>query len=390
MISVREAKKIVSELNITTKKVEIPLTEAMGFVLSEDILSPINMPPFDQSAMDGYALKYGQGLSYNIVGEVQAGSSMHPKLKHGEAVRIFTGSAVPSDADAIIMQEKTKQKGSKLLIDEKPFKKQNIRPCGEQIKTGEIALKKGTLINPAAIGFLAGLGIEYVSVYEKPNISIIATGNELVRAGNKLKRGQIYESNCIMLESVIKSNGFEIQASFHIKDNYTQTIDTIKQLIKTNKFIIISGGISVGDYDFVGKALAELDVHQLFYKVRQKPGKPIFMGRKGDCTIFALPGNPAASLSCFYEYVLTALKLAAGEKDFSLKKLFLPLVDTYNKKGDRAHFLKAKIIKKGVQILSKQSSAMLFSFAEANALVYIPEDKYFTQKGELVEVHLLP
>ncbi|MDC0230767.1 molybdopterin molybdotransferase MoeA [Aureispira] len=390
MISVQEAKKIVSELNKSKKKVKIPLHKALGFVLSEDILSPIHMPPFDQSAMDGYALRFGEGLSYNIVGEVQAGSALQPRLKHGEAVRIFTGSAVPSDADAVIMQEKTKQKEKKLLIDEQPFNKQNIRPCGEQIKAGELALSKGTSISPAAIGFLAGLGIESVSVFQKPNISIIATGNELVRAGNKLKRGQIYESNAIMLESVMKKNGFEIQSSYHIKDNYKQTVETINKLISTNNFIIISGGISVGDYDFVGKALIELSVHQLFYKVRQKPGKPMFLGTKGGCTIFALPGNPAAALSCYYQYVLTALKHAAGEKDFSLKKLFLPISDNYNKKGDRAHFLKAKIINEGVRILNKQSSAMLFSFADADALVYIPEDKKFTQSGELVEVHLLP
>lgn len=390
MISVKEAKKIVSELNKSTNKVEISLLKAIGFVLAEDILSPIHMPPFDQSAMDGYALRFGEGLSYNIVGEVQAGSAVHPGLQHGEAVRIFTGAAVPSDADAVIMQEKTENKDNKLLIDEQPFKKQNIRPSGEQIKTGELALAKGTPIGPAAIGFLAGLGIESVSVFQKPIISIVATGNELVRAGNKLKRGQIYESNAIMLESVIKNNGFEVQSSFHIEDNYKQTVDTLNKLISTNNFIIVSGGISVGDYDFVGKALFELGVHQLFYKVRQKPGKPMFLGTKGDCTIFALPGNPAAALSCFYQYVLTALKHAAGEKDFSLKKLFLPLLDSYNKKGDRAHFLKAKIVKEGVKVLSKQSSAMLFSFAYADALLFIPEDKKFTQKGELVEVHLLP
>jgi molybdopterin molybdotransferase len=389
MITVSEAKKIISELQPVLRTVQLELEEALGFVLGEDILSPINMPPFDQSAMDGYALKFGTSLTYNLKGEVPAGSSYHPNMKAGEAVRIFTGAAVPDDADAVIMQEKTQQKDEKVIIEAQPKERGNIRPKGEQIEKGTLALEKGAVLTPAAIGFLAGLGVQTVKVVEKPNIGILVTGNELVKAGNDLERGQIYESNGIMLKSVINDNGFEVQSVLHVEDDYNKTLQRLKEQMASNDFLIISGGISVGDYDYVGQALLELGVQQLFYKVRQKPGKPMFLGKMGNCTIFALPGNPAAALSCFYEHVLVALKQAMGDKSFSLKKLFLPLEETYHKKGDRAHFLKGKLTDKGVKFLQKQSSAMLFSFAYADALIYIPEDKMETIAGELVEVHLI-
>jgi len=390
MIKVNEAKKVISELESKQRIVQLKLEEALGFVLAEDIQSPIHMPPFAQSAMDGYALKFGTGLVYNLIGEVPAGSSNHPNMKAGEAVRIFTGAAVPSDADAIIMQEKTQQNDGKVTIEAQPKEGDNIRPQGEQIEKGTLALEKGAVLNPAAVGFLAGLGVQTVNVLEKPNIAIVVTGNELIKAGNELERGQIYESNGIMLKSVINDNGFDVQSVLHVEDDYNKTLQRLKEQIASNDFLIISGGISVGDYDYVGKALIELGVQELFYKVRQKPGKPMFLGKMGDCTIFALPGNPAAALSCFYEYVLMALKQAMGEKGFTLKKLFLPIEKTYHKKGNRAHFLKAKLTDKGVKVLQKQSSAMLFSFAYADALIYIPEDQMETVAGDLVEVHLLP
>ncbi len=390
MITVEQAKERIAKLNPTQRTIQLALKEAMNLVLAEDIFSPIQMPPFDQSAMDGYALKLGDSLRYTVIGEVAAGGANDPSMQAGDAVRIFTGAAVPTDADAVIMQEKTRQKGSELFIEEAPFQGQNIRPLGEQIKKGDLALPKGSLLTPAAVGFLAGLGVAEVRVFQKPKISIVITGSELVQAGKQLERGEIYESNGIMLEAVLRDNGFEAQRLVQLEDDYNTTINTLKKELNDNDFLIVSGGISVGDYDFVGKALIELGVKEIFYKVRQKPGKPMFLGTTETCSVFALPGNPAAALSCFYEYVLTALKQAMGLPNFALQKLFLPLSESYHKKGNRAHFLKAKISNASVQILQKQSSAMLFSFAQADALVYIPEDKMQTEAGDLVEVHLLP
>jgi molybdopterin molybdotransferase len=390
MIEVEAAKLIVRQLNHIPKIIQRPLTASLGYVLSADVLSPISMPPFDQSAMDGYALKLGETLNYKIIGEVQAGSAENPSMKIGEAVRIFTGAAVPTDANAVIMQEKTSLKGSLLAVDELPKLSANIRPLGEQIEKGAIALEKGTELSPAAIGFLAGIGISEVTVFQKPSIAVVVTGDELVSAGQNLKRGQIYESNGIMLANALQQTGFEAPTLVRVKDDYNATKELLKDLLEKQDFVLISGGISVGDYDFVGKALLELGVEQLFYKVRQKPGKPMFLGKTATSVVFALPGNPAAALSCYYQYVLTALKKAVGLPNYALKKVFLPLAKAYQKKGNRAHFLKAKLSKNGVKVLEGQSSAMLFSFAYADALIYIPQDQMQTAAGALVEVHLLP
>lgn len=390
MIEVEVAKSIVRQLSYVPKKIQLPLSASLAYVLSADVLSPIDMPPFDQSAMDGYALRLGQTLDYEIIGEVQAGSSSNPSMEIGEAVRIFTGAAVPTDANAVIMQEKTSVEGKVLRIEALPKLSANIRPLGEQIQKEEIALKKGTELSPAAIGFLAGIGVSEVEVFQKPSIAIVVTGDELVSAGAVLERGQIYESNGIMLANALQQTGFEAATVVRVKDDYDATKKLLKELLEKQDFVLISGGISVGDYDFVGKALLELGVEQLFYKVRQKPGKPMFLGKTATSVVFALPGNPAAALSCYYQYVLTALKKAAGLPNYTLKKIYLPLAKTYLKKGNRAHFLKAKLTENGVAILEGQSSAMLFSFAYADALIYIPQDQMQTEEGALVEVYLLP
>lgn len=390
MIDVEAAKSIVRQLSYVPKIICLPLTASLGYVLSADVLAPIYMPPFDQSAMDGYALTLGKTLEYKITGEVQAGSSENPSMEMGDAVRIFTGAAVPSDANAVIMQEKTTVEGDLLRIDELPKPSANIRPLGEQIKKGEIALEKGTELSPAAVGFLAGIGVSEVTVFQKPSIAVVVTGDELVSAGQVLERGQIYESNGVMLENALQKTGFEVPTVVRVKDDYEATKKLLKELLEKQDFVLISGGISVGDYDFVGKALLELGVEQLFYKVRQKPGKPMFLGKTATSIVFALPGNPAAALSCYYQYVLTALKKAVGLPNYALKKVYLPITKAYLKKGDRAHFLKAKLAENGVERLDGQSSAMLFSFAYADALIYIPKDQMQTEAGALVEVHLLP
>jgi molybdopterin molybdotransferase len=390
MIDVEKAKSIVRQLPYAPKIIQLPLKESLGYVLSTDVLSPICMPPFDQSAMDGYALKLGKTVEYKIIGEVQAGSAANPSMKRGDAVRIFTGAAVPTDADAVIMQEKTRVEGNRLLVEEQPKIFDNIRPLGEQIKKGAVALEKGTELSPAAVGFLAGIGVSEVAVFQKPSVAIVVTGDELVSAEKTLERGQIYESNGLMLANALQKTGFEQPTIVRVKDDYQATKNLLKTLLEKQDFVLVSGGISVGDYDFVGKALLELGVEQLFYKVRQKPGKPMFLGKTATSIVFALPGNPAAALSCYYQYVLTALKQAMGLPNYTLKKIYLPLEKAYLKKGDRAHFLKAKLTTTGVQILDGQSSAMLFSFAYADALIYIPQDQMQTETGALVEVHLLP
>ena len=390
MITVEQAIHIVdSNSRKLNKKKRVSLSEASGYVMAEDVISPIDMPPFRQSAMDGYAVRIHDSEYYHVKGELQAGDGQDVTLQQGDAVRIFTGAPVPNDANAVVVQEKTTVKEQELQVHDEVRLQSNIRPKGEQIQKGENALTKGNVLTPAAIGFLTTLGITEVSVYTKPSIGIIATGNELAEAGNELKHGQIYESNSLMLLTALASLGYQDNEIYKVPDNFNATRNILEEVIKAKDLVLITGGISVGDYDFVGKAIKELEVAQLFYKVKQKPGKPLFFGKKKDTYVFALPGNPAAALSCFYVYVQRCLKLLSGGDAEPLSVNAVSL-SAFNSKGDRAQFLKAFVNKGEVKILEGQSSAMLNTFAVANALLYLPETTKNIQVGDSVSLILIP
>ncbi len=391
MITVEEAFELVRKKISPTNKTETKsVLESTGYVLYKDVFSPINMPPFRQSAMDGYALCLHNNVNYTITDEVKAGDNHHPILKAGEAVRIFTGSAVPDTANSVIMQEKVTKDGDKLLLNSSAVENENIRPFGEQVAEGDLALKKGTKLTPAAIGYLTTLGILEVTVFSKPSIAIVTTGNELIKAGQPLTYGKIYESNSGMLHSALQNLGYSDVSITKVKDDYTSTVNSLEKAISENDVVLISGGISVGDYDFVGKALLELGVEQVFYKVKQKPGKPLFFGKKGKTIVFALPGNPASALSSFYIYVYPSLQKVSGNVDFSLNRITVKSDSDYFKKGNRAQFLKALLKNGKANILEGQSSAMLHTFALANALVYVPADVNNILINDRVEVFCLP
>jgi len=390
MISVEEAKQLIENNIIPNEKIMISLKNAVNYNLSKDVIAPINMPPFRQSAMDGYALRLQNSEAYTVIDEVKAGDSHHPILNNGEAIRIFTGAAVPNTANAVVMQEKVTVENGTLKLQKIVLSEENVRPMGEQVKKGAIALKEGTKLTPAAIGYLASLGITDVEVYKKPTIAIVVTGNELTEPGTSLQYGKIYESNSIMLESTLASLDYTDVSIHKVEDDYINTRNLLNTIINENDLVLITGGISVGDYDFVGKALEELAVEEVFYKVKQKPGKPLFFGKKDNTPIFALPGNPAAALSCFYIYTYPALQKMSGTKNYHLANASAKSTSSFIKKGDRAQFLKAHITNDNVEILEGQSSAMLQTFALANAFVYVSEEQLNIAIGDNVQVIHLP
>ncbi len=389
MISVQQAKTILNNNIPPSKTIELPLLEALNFCLAKDVISEINMPPFRQSAMDGYALNLNDSFNYQLIGEIKAGDSLKFELKPGEAVKIFTGAAVPDSANAVMQIEKTTVSNEILELKESIPLETNIRPLGEQIKKNEIALAKGSILNAAAIGFLAGLGITTVSVYRKPSVGILVTGNELVKPGNALELGQIYESNAIMLHAALLDSGFNNCTSYHVDDDFKNTKNSIEKALQENDILLISGGISVGDYDFVEEALKSLEVETLFYKVNQKPGKPLLVGKKGDQLIFALPGNPAASLTCFYIYVKPILDQISGLSKVESSVLQKELTHGFTVNNTRSQFLKAKIFNNAVSVLSHQQSSMLNTFALSNCLVHLPEGNYELKKGSKVDIYLI-
>lgn len=392
MISVEEAKSRLQAYRPNLNSVELEVKDSVGFVLASDVKSPIDMPPFPQSAMDGYALGPGdkvEGSEFKLVGEIAAGSAERFQLKSNECVRIFTGSAVPESAIAVVQQEWVERDGDTISLTRDVSENQNIRPQGEQMQTGSVALEKGTQITPATVGFLNMLGIRMVEVFRKPSAAILVTGNELVPAGKTLEYGQVYESNAQMLQTALKDEGITSECH-HVKDSLEATKAAIQNAFDNHDLVIISGGISVGDHDHVGTALAELGVEEVFYKVMQKPGKPLYYGLKDGKAVFALPGNPAASLTCYYEYVLPLVRRGFGRNDETLLSLQLPFASGKVSSIGRAQFLKARVENGKVHILEGQSSAMLNTFAQSNALVYAKPNSNQPEVGELVEVHLLP
>lgn len=396
MISVEEAKQIADKTANTIGVLELPLSTASGHYLAEDVFSPIHMPPFRQSAMDGYAVRTdGSMTAFDCITELQAGHSNNLPMEEGEAARIFTGAAVPDDANMVIMQEwvtaDAEKHPYKISVDpnKSPKLADHIRPMGEQIKKGEMALKKGSYLNASALGFLQSLGIIKVKVYQKPRFQLIVTGNELSKAGTPLAYGNVYESNSLSLAKAVQNSGFEMAPPLFVKDDLEDIKKTIAQAVTEADIVVLSGGISVGDHDHVGSALTELDCTPHFYKVKQKPGKPLFHGSIDSTTVFALPGNPAASMTCLYEYVLPHARKRSGAIQCGPKTLQLKLDKPYIKRGDRAQFLKALIKGDKVTVLDKQASSMLASLAAADALIFIPEDRSELAEGELVEVHLI-
>ncbi len=394
MISVEEAYSLILKNAKVLKPSTSSLSDALGSVVAKTILSPIDLPLFNQSAMDGYAFLYSDYANkkqIKIIGEVAAGKAFDKQLISGQGVRIFTGANVPVGADTVVMQEKAAVKDNALVITDTAISKgANIRKTGSQIKRGQIALPKGSLITPGGVGYLAAMGITTMATFPQPKITVVVTGSELKKPGKPLIKGEIYESNSFALESALKSIGINVHKVISIPDSFKQTVTVLRRAINDSDLILVTGGISVGKYDFVGAALTELGVKNIFYKIKQKPGKPLFFGKNDETLVFGLPGNPAAVLSCFYEYVYPAINAMCGKKDVFLRKVKLAITVDYPKKSGLSFFLKGKTSEFTVTPLDGQESYILSSFAVADCLIYLPAEAEAIKAGEMVEVHLLP
>ena len=385
MIQFEEAISIFEENISKGKIIKVSIKDAFGFVLAEDIHSKINMPPFNQSAMDGYAFKHSGINKLNVLGEIKAGDPGLFDLSQLDAVRIFTGAKVPESADTVVMQEHVQSNNNSIELNILPEKGANVRPLGEQFKVKEAVLHKGNYLNEAAIGLLASLGINKLKVYSKPKVAILVTGTELVKPGKSLSEGKVYESNSITLISALKKLNIEKAKAFRVADSLKKTKEKIKSLLEKYDLILISGGISVGEYDFVKEALESNKVKEKFYKVAQKPGKPLWFGKKKNKFVLALPGNPASSLTCFYLYGLPFIRKWMGFENIHLPRKKIKLENQIQNKSGRLEFMKARIEDGNLKILNAQASSMLKSFAICNALVVVPQNPEQTKEGEFIE-----
>jgi molybdopterin molybdotransferase len=393
MISVEEAKKIIHDNTPAPSSVKDVLETACGLVLAKDILAPVDIPTFRQSSMDGYALSFTGWQQYRtlkVTGEVAAGGDASAELLPQNTVRIFTGAPVPPGADTVVMREKVKVEHGCLIIDDSALQAgANIRLQGSEIKTGDLALPANTVLSPASIGFLAMLGLDLVPVFKRPVIHIIVTGKELQKPGVPLTPGQVYEANSFGLSAALKVLGQDTPIIHWADDDLDILKATLENAMNNADIVILTGGVSAGDYDFVPEAAAQCGVQKLIHKIKQRPGKPFFFGVKEKKLVFGLPGNPASVLTCFYEYVTVALTKWM-HKNQELQKKLVPIAVEFKKAAGLTHFLKGNYNGETVMPLQAQESFRLSSFATANCLIKVEEDVLAKKAEDLVEIHLLP
>lgn len=388
MISVQEVFKILEQNAATLAPQRLPLLACLDLVAAEAVTAPVDVPVFDNAAMDGYAIRFddtGQGIPLQVTYTIEAGASGLPHLQPGEAARIFTGAPVPEGADTVVQQEICEVKDRQLSFLQPVSRGSNVRKQGTQTSKGTRVIQPGTAVTAGYIAFLATLGIAELKVFPRPKIGIIVTGKELVPAGQPLRQGQIYESNAVALQAALLKMGIAAVFAECIDDNEAELTRRIADQIREVDVLLITGGISVGDYDFVKPALEKLGVETQFHKVKQKPGKPLYFGRLQGKSVFALPGNPASVLTCFHIYVRPFLETMMGRKSFADRQYGI-LLTRYAKKAGLTHFVKARAENHKVEILSGQPSFQMDAYARANAYAVLRAEQEEFEVGEKVEI----
>lgn len=392
MISVSEARAIIQQHIVTLPPVARMLPDVLGYTIAADVFATVDIPAYPQSSMDGYAFSYTdwqQNKSLQISGEMAAGTKESVPLSSNTAVRIFTGAPVPPGADTVVMQEKVvAEKGILTIQDDQLQAGANVRPKGSEIKVGELALPSGTLLTPAAIGFLAGIGVTEVMVYPSPVVTIIITGNELQRPGQPLQYGQVYDANSFALSAVLQQYGIQQIEVISVPDEIERLNEALSQALQKSDLVLLTGGVSVGDYDFVTRSAKHCGINTQFHKLKQRPGKPLFFGTKGRQMIFGLPGNPSSVLTCFYMYVLPVI-MGMKKTGTGLIQQQVPLSQSYHKTTQLTHFLKGWYGGQTAAPLGAQESYRMRSFAGANCLIEIKEKAERVEQGSLVTIHLL-
>jgi molybdopterin molybdotransferase len=388
MISPAEARRIVEEniLNLGTEIVD--LRHSLNRICSSDIVSSCDVPHFNNSAMDGFAIRWSNSSSFKIIALQQAGEGQRHQVKEGEAVKIFTGAMIPEGADTVVQFELCDYHDDELKIHPEKVKiGANIRLQGSQCKKGDVIVKKGTKLNPGTIALLASCGVHQISVFANPKVGILTTGNELVSTGSDLLPGQIFNSNEPTLISFLNNIHLEPYLISTCTDSKEEVRSKVQEMLGECDVLIITGGVSAGDYDFVREALLESGARELFYKIAQKPGKPMFFARTTTCLAFALPGNPASVISCYTLYVKPALLKMMGNADAFNEAEERIVLSDFTKKAGMANFLKAQKIGDKVELLDGQESFNLMTFATADCFVEVPSEITQVDAGDRLKVY---
>jgi molybdopterin molybdotransferase len=400
LISIEEARaRVLAEarpLPVETR----PLAEVLGSVLAEPLVAPHDVPPFDNSGMDGYAVRSADlaeaspehPVRLRVVETIPAGRVATRALGRGEAARIMTGAPIPPGADAVVQVEATEEKEGEVLVFARVKPGKNVRPAGDDVRAGDRVLGPGTVLGPAEIGVIASLGFPVVNVHRRPRVAVISTGSELVEVDRPLGPGQIRNSNSYSLRALCQQLGVEATVFGIVPDDYEATRRAMEEGLRYD-VLLTSGGVSVGTFDFVKEVQDELGVERRLWGVAMKPGKPLAFGVRGDTLVFGLPGNPVSAMVSFELFVRPALLRLMGYSKTTRPLYRAILEEDTASSDDRVYVVRVRAWREGqtwhVSSTGPQGSGILRSMVGANGLAFIPGGQRGIRAGEEVDFLLL-
>ena len=399
MIAVEEATHLILDQIHPLGRERLNILQSLGRVLGEDIIARRHIPPWDNSAMDGYAVRWQdiqkasskKGVKLTVLADLPAGRIFTGEIGPGQAVRIMTGAPLPRGADTVAQVEETKKLGDTVRIFAHPERGKNIRRAGEDVKAGERVLEEGTVLRPAHIGLLASLQRSIVSVYQVPRVAILSTGDELLEIDEPWEEGKIVNSNSYSLTAQVLDCGALPSQLGIARDRAGDLAAKIQQGLAAD-ILVNSGGFSVGDYDLVKGMLKDLGKMN-FWKVAMRPGQPLAFGRVFGKPVFGLPGNPVSSMVSFEQFVRPALRVMEGRRALRKQTLRVALEEDVENTSGRRHYIRAVVTGQNgnfsARTTGEQGSGILTSMVSANALLVIPEDVSLARRGEVVTAQML-
>jgi len=391
-IAIEEARRLVLAAISPLEAGEVPVGEALGRVLAEDVSSEVDVPPFDSSAMDGFAVGPGAAGALPVVGESRAGHPFAGALEAGEAIRISTGAVVPEGAAAVVPVERTETAGGRVDVGT-PEEGANIRRAGEDVRAGSTVLTQGTELGPAEVGVLASVGRASAACARRPRVAVLATGDELAPPGAPPEPGRIWSSNPLTVGAQVARAGGEVVLSETVPDSAEATRVALSRALTGADVVCVSGGVSVGEHDHVKGAFAALGVEERFWRVAMRPGQPTWFGMAGPVAAFGLPGNPVSAMVTFHLFARPALRALQGA-DPAATRTTAVLAEAVARHPRREQAVRVRLEHaddgRRATPTGPQGSHILTSMIGADALALIPSGEGELASGERVEIELLP
>jgi molybdenum cofactor synthesis domain-containing protein len=392
-----EAVRLVLESTHRLPAEDVPLVEAQGLALAEDVRARFDSPPFDNSAVDGYAVRNADaeaGRTFTVVDEAPAGRPARRSVGEGEAIKIFTGGVIPEGADAVVMVENTSGWGEEFELKKAASPGQNVRGSGEDVREGDVILTAGTEVGPPEIALAATQGYGTLPVYRRPEVVVLSTGTELVEPGERgLEPGEIYDSNSFAVIAQAQEVGARARRVSAASDDAGTIRDAVGAALKTADVVVTSGGVSVGEKDLVKGTMLELGVEQIFWGVKFKPGKPLFFGVREGASVFGLPGNPVSAMVCFELFVRPALVKMMGREDKGRPRIRVYFEEDVKNNFGRMHAMRVSLeqTEKGwlARSVGAQGSGLVSSLTKADALALIGPESEGVRAGDFVEAIVL-